>query len=213
MNSTSSAGGDSTFDDTNGNNFPVPPPQQESSLDYSSAGGKTPGSDSYYYTNQYSTTDDGNASSVTGGYYDHHTGRPSYYNNSADDATEIVHEMHLALLYLLSNPEEFKKALSQHPPRGATTLDEWNAEIETETEAGDVDEESVMTSGTATTPLPFIVFADDAEVVLPQAHTASQLFGIEKVEGIELEAAAGIPALSQLFIRWLGMLLSRVCCF
>ena len=56
----------------------------------------------------------------------------------------------------------------------------------------------------ATTPLPFIVFADDAEVVLPQAHTASQLFGIEKVEGIELEAAAGIPALSQLFLRWLG---------
>ena len=50
----------------------------------------------------------------------------------------------------------------------------------------------------------FVVFADDAEVVLPQAHTASQLFGIEKVEGIELEAAAGIPALSQLFLRWLG---------
>ena len=41
-------------------------------------------------------------------------------------------------------------------------------------------------------------------MVLPQAHTASQLFGIEKVEGIELEAAAGIPALSQLFLRWLG---------
>jgi hypothetical protein len=127
------------------------------------------------------------ASSVTG--HGH-----SYYHQ---DATEIVHEMYLALLYLLSNPDEFKKALATHPPRGATTLDEWNAEL-------DEDEESVMTSATATTPLPFIVFADDAEVVLPQAHTASQLFGIEKVEGIELEAAAGIPALSQLFLRWLG---------
>jgi hypothetical protein len=50
------------------------------------------------------------------------------------------------------------------------------------------------------------VFADDAEVVLPQAHTASQLFGIERIEGIELEAAAGIPAISQLFLRWLALM-------
>ena len=137
----------------------------------------------------------------------------SYYNDGAgssvtglvaglsnQDATQTVHEMHLALMYLLSNPEEFKKALHAHPPRGATTLAEWNAEYEEE------DEESVVTAATSSgaTPLPYVVFADDAEVVLPQAHTASQLFGIERVEGIELEAAAGIPALSQLFIRWLG---------
>jgi hypothetical protein len=109
----------------------------------------------------------------------------------------VAHRSHLALLYLLSNPEGFKKALHTHPPRGATTLSEWDAEY-------DEDDESVVTSATATTPLPFVVFADDAEVVLPQAHTASQLFGIERVEGIELEAAAGIPALSQLFLRWLG---------
>jgi hypothetical protein len=109
--------------------------------------------------------------------------------------------LHLALLYLLSNSDEFKKALHAHPPQGATTLSEWNAEYED-------DDESVNTSATATTPLPYVVFADDAEVVLPQAHTASQLFGIEKVEGIELVAAAGIPALSQLFVRWLGKLVS-----
>jgi len=127
------------------------------------------------------------------------TGGGGDYLYRHQDATAIVHEMHLALLYLLSNPEEFKKALHAHPPNGATTLDEWNAEIE------DEDEESVMTSGVSTA-LPFIVFADDAEVVLPQAHTASQLFGIEKVEGIELEAAAGIPALSQLFLRWLALM-------
>lgn len=175
-NSTSSAG-DSTFDDANESNFHV-----SESLDYSNIG-----SNSFY-----NHTVDGGASSVTGG------GGNSYLYRH-QDATGIVHEMHLALLYLLSNPEEFKKALNAHPPSGATTLDEWNAEIEEE------DDESVMTSGVSTA-LPFIVFADDAEVVLPQAHTASQLFGIEKVEGIELEAAAGIPALSQLFLRWLALM-------
>jgi hypothetical protein len=54
------------------------------------------------------------------------------------------------------------------------------------------------------TPLPHQIFAADAEVVLPQALTASQLFGIERVTGIELEAAAGIAGLSMLFLRWLG---------
>jgi len=172
--SNASVEDDSTFDGANASNLTEP-------IEYSNIG-----SDSFY-----NHTDDGGASSVTGG------GGNYLYRHQ--DATEIVHEMHLALLYLLSNPDEFKKALNAHPPSGATTLDEWNAEIE------DEDEESVMTSGISTA-LPFIVFADDAEVVLPQAHTASQLFGIEKVEGIELEAAAGIPALSQLFLRWLALM-------
>jgi hypothetical protein len=149
----------------------------DETLDYSS----NAGSESYYHGH------DGANSSITG--------HAAVYE-STEDATEIVHEMHLALLYLLSNPDEFKKALNSHPPRGVTTLSDWNAEYD--------DEESVLTAATATTPLPFIVFADDSEVVLPEAHTASQLFGIEQVEGIQLEAAAGIPALSQLFLRWLG---------
>ncbi|KAL7529893.1 hypothetical protein ACHAXR_003212, partial [Thalassiosira sp. AJA248-18] len=55
-------------------------------------------------------------------------------------------------------------------------------------------------------PLPHQIFAPDAEVVLPQALTASQLFGIERVTGIELEAAAGIIGLSQLFLRWLALM-------
>ena len=151
----------------------------QESMDYSS----NAGSESYYHH-------DGANSSVTG--------HATAYRNF-EDATEIVREMHLALLYLLSNPEEFKKAINTHPPRGVTTLSDWNAEYDDE-------EESVLTATTVSTPLPFVVFADDAEVVLPQAHTASQLFGIEQVEGIELEAAAGIPALSQLFLRWLGKL-------
>jgi len=55
-------------------------------------------------------------------------------------------------------------------------------------------------------PLPIQIFASDAEVVLPQALTASQLFGIERVSGIELEAAAGIIGLCQLFTRWLALM-------
>ena len=55
-------------------------------------------------------------------------------------------------------------------------------------------------------PLPLQIFASDAEVVLPQALTASQLFGMERVTGIELEAAAGIIGLSQLFLRWLALM-------
>jgi hypothetical protein len=133
-------------------------------------------------------------------------GHVANYNSTHADATDTVHEMHLALLYLLSNPDEFHRALAAHPARGATTLSEWNAEYDNESLT---DAESLMTSteqptGLTTTPLPFVVFADDAEVVLPQAHTASQLFGLERLEGIELEAAAGIPAISQLFLRWLG---------
>eukprot|EP00804_Cyclotella_cryptica_P029748 CCRYP_015203-RA/>CCRYP_015203-RA protein AED:0.06 eAED:0.06 QI:102/1/1/1/1/1/5/260/574 len=55
-------------------------------------------------------------------------------------------------------------------------------------------------------PLAHHIFAADAEVVLPQALTASQLFGIERVTGIELEAAAGIAGLSMLFLRWLALM-------
>lgn len=135
-----------------------------------------------------------------------------YHSTSHADATDTIHEMHLALLYLLSNPEEFHKALATHPARGATTLEQWNAEYDNEslTEAESVANYDRNSGGGATatssttTPLPFVIFADDAEVVLPQAHTASQLFGIERLEGIELEAAAGISAISQLFLRWLG---------
>jgi hypothetical protein len=55
-------------------------------------------------------------------------------------------------------------------------------------------------------PLPFEIFAPDAEVVLPQALTATQLFGVERETGIELEAAAGIYGLSLLFLRWLALM-------
>lgn len=137
------------------------------------------------------------------------TGHAANFHTKHADATEVVHEMHLALLYLLSNPEEFSKALASQPAQGATTLAEWNQEYDTEsvTEAESVNTSNNNDPMSVPTPLPYVVFADDAEVVLPQAHTASQLFGVERIEGIELEAAAGIPAISQLFLRWLGKLL------
>jgi hypothetical protein len=182
------------------------------------------------------------------------------------DATQVVHEMHLALLYLLSNPEEFQRALAicqsnsalgsndDSRSQQAKTLQEWNNEYHSTTSQShsrtinssssqnhhhnhdNIDNESLLTEHTAWqqqqqqssstkskndsaeaaaaeeeqdtggTPLPFVVFADDAEVVLPQAHTASQLFGLERIAGIELEAAAGLPALSQLFLRWLAIM-------
>lgn len=153
----------------------------DESLDYASQ------ADSETYTTLQDTN-----TSVTGHYYPRHA-----------DATATVHEMHLALLYLLSHPDEFHRALAAHPAHGATTLAEWNAEYDNES----MTDASLMTSTeplSTSTPLPFVVFADDAEVVLPQAHTASQLFGIERLDGIELEAAAGITAISQLFLRWLG---------
>lgn len=140
------------------------------------------------------------------------------------DATHIVHEMHLALLYLLSNPEEFQRALDQPTIGGATTLMEWNAEYDAEESLAEgstavqpansnqpnhhqqQQQHPHNSSHSSLTPLPYVVFADDAEVVLPQAHTASQLFGLERVQGIELEAAAGIRPLSSLFLRWLALM-------
>jgi hypothetical protein len=172
------------------------------SLEYLSQAGD---SDSYLALHNFGDT----GTSVTGHAANYHTMIAAHV-----DATDTVHEMHLALLYLLSNPEEFQRALASHPARGATTLAEWNAEYDTESLTEDASlftstESPTKDSNATTTPLPFVVFADDAEVVLPQAHTASQLFGIERLEGIELEAAAGIPAISQLFLRWLGTFVMR----
>jgi hypothetical protein len=135
------------------------------------------------------------------------TGHAAHFHGSRADATTIVHEMHLALLYLLSHPEEFQKALGTSSLRPqATTLAEWNAEYDLESIADDSGSVHTFQNNTQdrATPLPFVVFADDAEVVLPAALTASQLFGLERIDGIELEAAAGVQSISQLFLRWLG---------
>lgn len=181
------------------------------SYDFEKSKGRTLGS--MEYSSMAEDEDDDGAESET--YLDIQTlgtsvtGQHASWNNSATaDATESVAEMHLALLYLLSNPEDFHRALSSAPARGATTLAQWNAEYDNESLLTDTEslgtDPHTTSSLVHTTPLPFVVFADDAEVVLPQAHTASQLFGLERLEGIELEAAAGIPAISQLFLRWLG---------
>lgn len=118
------------------------------------------------------------------------------------DCTDTVHHMHNLLLYLLSNPEEFQEAIDFHNNKSTTsTLSAFHAEYDRGTDVGSIfngDEENI--------PVPFMVFASDAEVVLPQAHTASQLFGYERDSGIELEATSGIVGLCQLFLRWLALM-------
>jgi hypothetical protein len=178
-------------------------------------------SDSLDYSSQADTESYVDLNTALGNHYQYHNDQASLGTanvvNTAPppDATHIVHEMHLALLYLLSNPEEFQRAMDQPPIGGATTLTEWNAEYDAEESLADgsvgvtLPNNHHRPSGSSTsslTPLPYVVFADDAEVVLPQAHTASQLFGIERVQGIELEAAAGIRPLSSLFLRWLALM-------
>ena len=126
------------------------------------------------------------------------------------DSAETVHEMHLALLYLLSNPQEFNKALTFEVGGSGASMQDWNADFDDN--ATDVSFQPGGPDGaaggimSAPPPLPYAVFSDDAEVVLPQAHTANQLFGLERESGIELEAACGIQALSQLFLRWLALM-------
>ena len=112
------------------------------------------------------------------------------------DCSETIYQMYEALLYLLSNPSEFESAIAFYKNKTSTsTLSEFHKEYDRATDVGNDD---------APMPIPFVVFSDDAEVVLPQAHTASQLFGVERETGMELEAACGILGLCQLFLRWLG---------
>ena len=77
---------------------------------------------------------------------------------------------------------------------------------EVDEEADDEEQSKFKNQMRLLPPLPMQIFAADAEVVLPQALTASQLFGMERVTGIELEAAAGITGLSHLFQRWLALM-------
>jgi len=146
------------------------------------------------------------------------------------DATETVRDVHHALLYLLSNPEEFEQLVHRHRQKQInSTMSEWQEEGFDEDDDY-TDDGSSTNHFTATLEepsflakrledktiakfssrqealLPYLIFAPDAEVVLPQAHTSSQLFGIEQNDGIELEAASGIIPLSRLFLRWLALM-------
>jgi len=118
------------------------------------------------------------------------------------DCTDTVHHMHNLLLYLLSNPTEFQDAVDFYNNKSTTsTLSAFHAEYDRGTDVG-----SVFNGDDENVPVPFMVFAPDAEVVLPQAHTASQLFGYERDHGIELEATSGMVGLCQLFMRWLALM-------
>lgn len=156
----------------------------------------------------------------------------SELNNSNYDATATVHEMYRKLLYLLSHHELFAKAIQWQTkvekgldPSKALDSDDVSGirsfenefdekslaadetkEDEANEEGETVEERKYKDQAKLIPPLPLQIFASDAEVVLPQALTASQLFGIERLTGIELEAAAGIVGLSLLFSRWLALM-------
>jgi len=138
--------------------------------------------------------------------YQHLNGEASVHDSTMStlmfkDCTENVHHMHNLLLYLLSNPFEFQEAIDFYNNKSTTsTLSAFHAEYDRATDVGSV------FNGDENVPVPFMVFASDTEVVLPQAHTASQLFGYEKDSGIELEASSGMLGLCQLFMRWLALM-------
>ena len=135
----------------------------------------------------------------------------SHYN----DCTTTVHQMHNLLLYLLTNPSEFTEAIAYYHAQSTTsTLTAFHAEYDFGTDVGSLFHTTANGDGeNEQVPIPFLVFCSDAEVVLPQAHTASQLFGYERDGGIELEAASGILGLCQLFLRWLGKCVDDVFLF
>ena len=89
-----------------------------------------------------------------------------------------------------------------------TGVDEHKEEVEEDDDDGEEggEEAKLKEQKRIAPPLPLQIFTPDAEVVLPQALTATQLFGMERVTGIELEAAAGITGLSHLFLRWLALM-------
>lgn len=144
-------------------------------------------------------------------YQQQHESTPSVHGSTISspifkDCTDTVHHMHNLLLYLLSNPQEFQDAIDYYKEKCTTnTLSAFHDDFDRATDVGSVfhtgnggDNESI--------PIPFMVFAPDSEVVLPQAHTASQLFGYERDVGIELEATNGILGSCQLFLRWLALM-------
>ena len=160
-------------------------------------------------------------------YYDSHE-----FESAARDATANIHNMHSKLLYLLSHPELFHEALSwEDQSLSAEANDKFEEDStfeglsDTNVKAtqnetfefnpnangdqgggGDNKQSNENDADNNSPPLPFDIFAADAEVVLPQALTATQLFGVERETGIELEAAAGITGLSHLFLRWLALM-------
>lgn len=124
-----------------------------------------------------------------------------------EDATTTIHEMHRKLLYLMSHPELFHDALDwqrtvEQEREGTTSssLEERTADTNRRSESDD----PYPSQPRLIPPLPHQILTADVEVVLPQAMTASQLFGIERCTGMELQAAAGIEGVSLLFLRWLG---------
>jgi len=145
---------------------------------------------------------------ISARYHQLDTLRDENYTNASstkvvalDDVTERVHNVHFALLYLMSNPSEFKCLNETDDTDDNAQID--NQDPMKEQMVRDLFPEFANDNDI---PLSNIIFAEDAEVVLPQAHTASQMFGLEQRDGIELEAAAGIDSICELSRRWLALM-------
>ncbi|KAL3793220.1 hypothetical protein HJC23_000762 [Cyclotella cryptica] len=127
-----------------------------------------------------------------------------------DDATPIIHEMHRKLLHLLSHPELFHDALDwqriiEREEEG-TSSSSFDGKTSHQGSESNTSDTPYPSQRQLIPPLPHQIFTADVEVVLPQAMTASQLFGIERCTGMELQAAAGIEGVSLLFLRWLALM-------
>ena len=135
----------------------------------------------------------------------------STLHENYDDATKIIHAVHFALLYLMSNPDD--TLISNNNHGNNDKINNLASHIENENKVATKsfdDKETYIRSffpkQSSSIPLPELVFAEDAEVVLPQAHTASQLFGTEQRDGMELASAVGVDAICDLMRRWLAIM-------
>lgn len=156
------------------------------------------------------------------------------FNPQYQDCTDTIHELYKLLLHLCSHPYEFDDALKYYENRAErNTLASFHADFDRLTEV-DVaslcgkqnistdkrmnrnrkssEEFDLNESGNSgnsdndAIPTVLLIFSPETEVVLPQAHTASQLFGIEREDGMELEGGRGIREVCRLFKRWLALM-------
>ena len=129
-----------------------------------------------------------------------HSRNPYHHHSAADDLSLATETTDFSIQQPLSQQQQ--QAVGNHH----TNNNNNNNTLTSIIEDGISNIMSSKPKDTNDVLLPYLIFCEDAEIVLPQAHTASQLFGIELVTGIELEAASGIVPICQLFLRWLALM-------
>jgi len=131
------------------------------------------------------------------------------FTPQVNDCTDTIREVYRILLQLLSNPEEFQSSVEFFKTRANTsTLSAFHADFDRLTEVSNsYDMEVEVTDPNEdNVPTPLLILSSECEVVLPQAHTTSQLFGYEIESGMDLEGGHGIVGVCQLMQRWLALM-------